>query len=127
TLLYRPLDPARAAAVVEADLRAAQFRATSNRKPAARDMVATRQAQATANEEATGAALVNFGMLVTATVTDPARLPDAKAAVDNLAATARLRLRPAYGSQDAAFAAGLPLGLVLPRHLRVPAELRDQF
>ncbi|MFW5421088.1 hypothetical protein J0910_31230 [Nocardiopsis sp. CNT-189] len=127
TLLYRPLDPARAAAVVESDLRAAQFRATSNRKPAARDMVATRQAQATANEEATGAALVNFGVLVTATVTDPARLPDAKAAVDNLAATARLRLRTAYGSQDAAFAAGLPLGLVLPRHLRVPAELRDQF
>ncbi|WP_017558031.1 SCO6880 family protein [Nocardiopsis baichengensis] len=127
TLLYRPLDPARAAAVVEADLRAAQFRATSNRKAVARDVVATRQAQATANEEATGAALLNFGMVVTATVTDPARLDDAKAAVDNLAATARLRLRPAYGSQDAAFAAGLPLGLVLPRHLRVPAELRDQF
>ncbi|GAB3205327.1 hypothetical protein SAMN02745673_00930 [Marinactinospora thermotolerans DSM 45154] len=127
SLLYRPLDPARAAAVVEADLRAAQFRATSTHRPAARDLVATRQAQATANEEAIGAALINFGIVVTATVTDPARLPEAKAAVDNLAATARLRLRPAYGSQDAAFAASLPLGLVLPRHLRVPAELRDQF
>jgi hypothetical protein len=33
-------------------------------------------------------------------------------------------LRPAYGSQDSAFAAALPLGLVLPSHLRVPAELR---
>lgn len=127
TLFYRPLDPARAAAVVEADLRAAQFRATSNRRAVARDVVDTRQAQATANEEATGAALINFGLMVTATVTDPDRLAEAKAAVDNLAATARLRLRPSYGAQDAAFAAGLPLGLVLPRHLRVPAELRDQF
>ena len=126
-LLYRPLDPARAAGAVEADLRAAHFRATSSRKPSARDVLATRQAQATANEEASGAALVNFGAVVTATVTEPSRLASAKAAVDNLSATARLRLRPAYGSQDAAFLTALPLGLVLPRHVRVPTELREQL
>lgn len=127
TLLYRPLDPARAAAIVEADLRAAEFRVTSTSKPAARDSIAVRAAAATASEEASGAALVQFGMLVTATVTDLSMAADARAAIDNLGATARLRLRPVYGSQDSAFAAALPLGLVLPKHIQVPAELREKL
>lgn len=127
TILYRPLDAARAAAIVEADLRAAEFRLTSSSKPAARDSLAVRAAAATATEEASGAGLVQFGMLVTATVNDLDRTADARAAVDNLAATARLRLRPVYGSQDSAFAAALPLGLVLPKHIRVPSELRDKL
>ncbi|HLS40969.1 MAG TPA: SCO6880 family protein, partial [Ornithinicoccus sp.] len=125
TLLYRPVDAARAAAIVEADLRAAEFRATSSSKPAARDLLATRAAAATASEEAAGAGLLNFGILVTATVLDPAREEDARAAIDSLSATARLRLRVLRGSQDSAFAGALPLGLVLPRHLKVPAEMRN--
>src|SRR5690606_25845529 len=100
TLLYRPVDAARAAAIVEADLRAAEFRLTATNKPAARDSMAARQAAATAGEEASGAGLVQFGMLVTATVTDLDKAPDARAAIDNLGAIARLRLRPVYGSQD---------------------------
>src|SRR5690606_40762173 len=51
TLLYRPIDAARAASIVEADLRAAEFRLTASDKPTARDAVATRAARATANEE----------------------------------------------------------------------------
>lgn len=127
TLLYRPIDAARAAALVEADLSAAQFRQTSRSKPAARDTLAVRAAAATASEEASGAGLVNFGALVTATVLDAEHELDARAAIDNLAATARLRLRPVYGSQDSAFAAALPLGLVLSKHLRVPSELREKL
>ncbi|WP_371029869.1 SCO6880 family protein [Pseudoclavibacter sp. JSM 162008] len=127
TLLYRPIDAARAAALVEADLSAAQFRQTSSSKPAARDALAVRAAAATASEEASGAGLVNFGALVTATVLDAEHELDARAAIDNLAATARLRLRPVYGSQDSAFAAALPLGLVLSKHLRVPSELREKL
>ncbi|WP_174522156.1 SCO6880 family protein [Arthrobacter luteolus] len=127
TLLYRPLDAAKAAAIVEADLRSAEFRVTSTSKPAARDTLAVRAAAATASEEASGAGLVQFGLLVTATVTDLTREADARAAVDNLAATARLRLRPVYGSQDSAFAAALPLGLVLPKHIKVPTELREKL
>lgn len=125
TLLYRPMDSARAARVVEQDKRNADVRATSTRRPSARVLVEQRAAAATAAEEARGAGLVNFGMLVTATVTDPERLADARATVDNLSATARLVLRPVYGSQDSAFAAALPLGLVLPRHLKVPDGVRD--
>jgi len=66
-------------------------------------------------------------MLVTATVTSPERLELARQAIDHLAPTARIQLRPVYGSQDSAFAAGLPLGLVLPSHLKVPAELRESL
>lgn len=127
SLLYRPIDAAKAAAIVEADLRAAEFRLTSTGKPAARDSLAVRAAAATASEEASGAGLVQFGMLVTATVADLDKKADARAAVDNLSATARLRLRPVYGSQDSAFAAALPLGLVLPKHVKVPSELRDKL
>lgn len=127
TLLYRPIDAAKAAAIVESDLRSAQFVATSSSKPSARAVLATRSAAATAQEEASGAGLVNFGMLVTATVLDDDRLAEAKAAIDNLAATARLRLRPVYGAQASAFAAALPLGLILPKHLKVPASMRDRL
>lgn len=127
TLLYRPIDAARAAAMVEADLRAAEFRQTSTSKPAARDVLAVRAAAATASEEAAGAGLVNFGLLVTATVLDASEAADARAAVENLSATARIRLRPVYGSQDSAFVAALPLGLVLTKHLKVPSELREKF
>lgn len=127
TWLYRPIDAARAAGIVQADLRAATFNATASDRPTARDIVGTRAAMATAQEEASGAGLVNFGMLVTATVMDPTRETDARAAIDNLSATARLRLRIVTGGQDSAFAAALPLGLVLPKHLKLPTELRGKF
>lgn len=127
TLLYKPVDAARAAGLVEADLRAAEFLASSTRKPQARDTLAVRAAAATASEEASGAGLVNFGMLVTATVIDPNKEQDVRAAIDNLSATARVRLRPVYGSQDSAFAAALPLGLVLTKHLQVPSTVREKM
>ena len=127
TLLYRPIDPARAAAIVEADVRAASFNLSASERPSARNIASTRAAFATAAEEASGSGLVNFGMLITATVTDRSRAADARAAIDNLSATARLRVRLVHGSQDSAFAAALPLGLVLPKHLQVPAKVRGQL
>lgn len=127
TLLYQPIDPARAAGMVEADLRNAEWRATATRKPQARDTLAVRAAASTAAEEAAGAGLVNFSVLITATVLDPAKEADARAAIDNLAASARLRIRPVYGSQDSAFAMALPLGLVPSRHVQVPAEIRERL
>ena len=80
----------------------------------------------TAAEEAQGAGLVNFGMVVTATVLSSSDLDDAVAVVEgNLGPSARLLLRRVYGSQDSAFASSLPLGLVLPKHLKVPEEIRE--
>jgi hypothetical protein len=127
TLLYRPMDSARGARIVEADRRDADWRVTSTPRPSARALADARAAEQAAREEARGAGLVNFGMVVTATVAGADRLPDARAAVDNLSTTARIALRPVYGSQDSAFAAGLPLGLVLPRHLKVPTEIRESL
>ncbi|MDQ3157296.1 MAG: hypothetical protein M3Q98_11305, partial [Actinomycetota bacterium] len=125
TIIYRPLDSAKAARTVEADKRNADFRINSSNRPSARATTSSRSAAATASEEAKGAGLVDFGMLITATVTSRDRMPDARAAIDNLAATARLLIRPVHGSQDSAFAACLPLGLVLQSHARIPTEIRD--
>ncbi len=132
TLLYRPVDAAHAARLVEQDKRNANFRAASSSRPSARIMLEQGAAALTAEEEARGAGLVGFAMLVTATVADVDAFDDprvavdlARGAVDNLAATARIQLRPVYGSQDSAFAAALPLGLVQEAHLTVPREFRD--
>jgi hypothetical protein len=123
TLLYQTIDSAAAARIVESDRNSANFRATSKR-PTARVLREQKSAELTAREEARGAGLVNFGMIVTATVAEEERLPVAEAAIDALSATARIQLRPVYGAQDSAFVAGLPLGLILPRHLKVPGEIR---
>ena len=39
-------------------------------------------------------------------------LDDTAAAITSLASASKLRMRPAYGAQDSAFALGLPLGVV---------------
>lgn len=127
-LLYRPHDSAAAARIVERDKKAAATRVReSGKRVRDRDLVNLESATKAAREEARGAGLANFGLVVTATVTDPDRLPVAVAAVDNLAATARVGLRRVHGSQDSAFAFGLPLGLVPTRHLQVPAEVREHL
>ncbi len=64
-------------------------------------------------------------MLVTTTVLEQQQLPLATAALANLAPTARISLRPVWGSQDSAFAAALPVGLFLPAHLKVPEAIRQ--
>ena len=125
TLLYRPVEPGIAAGIVEADKRNADFRVTAQSRPTARAMTDQKAAAATAQEEAKGAGLTNFGMVVTATVFNKNGLDEAKAAINNLSAGARILLRPQYGSQDSAFAAALPIGLIIPKHLKVPAIVRE--
>lgn len=127
TLLYRPIDPGRAKAIVESDVRSSNFRISSTAKPATRDVFSARAAQATANEEASGAGLVMFGVLVTATINDAERVADARATVENLGASAKLRLRPVYGSQDSAFAFSLPLGLIPNRHISAPSRMKEKL
>lgn len=125
TLLYRPHSPSESARLVERDRKDALYKAQQSRIAQARDSVELRAADQSAREEATGAGLIRFGLLLTATVLEEEHLPLASAAVDNLAATARIRLRRMYGAQSAAFAAALPLGVVLGDHLRVPQSVRN--
>ena len=85
---------------------------------AARDQMA-------AAEEAAGAGLTRFSLLVTATVTDPALLPHVADLIDQAGGASRLQLRRVYAGQSAAFAACLGIGLVLSSHVAVPAVVRQ--
>lgn len=114
TVLYRPLDSAKAPDAVASDVNKAAAQITASRNPTERMRRELEQARQTSQEEASGAGILDFGVVVTATVSGPGAEEDlavASAAVENLAGGSRLMVRPAYGSQDAAFALGLPLGL----------------
>ena len=124
-LLYRPYDTGAAVRVVEADRRDAAFAASGRRIGRARDALSVQAAEKSAEEEAVGAGVVRFAMVVTATVMSPEQVPMAASVVDTLGTTSRLRLRRAYGCQAGTFAVGLPLGLVSSAHLRVPQALRE--
>lgn len=139
TILYRPIDVAKAAAAVHSDVNAANFNMTSSRNPMAGQMLAAQRASKTAAEEAAGAGLLNFGLLVTATLSNSqARSAiaagqdgftwleaEAESDVMRCSQHAKVQLRRAYGSQDVAFAAALPIGHVLSRHLALPEMMQE--
>ncbi|WP_030185952.1 SCO6880 family protein [Streptomyces sp. NRRL S-813] len=125
TLLYRPHTRAESAHVVQQDYKNALFNAQQSQIGQARDDAEVTAARRTSEEQAQGHGVVRFGLLITATVSSATELPKAAAAVDNLAPAARIAVRPVYGSQAAAFAAALPLGLVLPLHTALPQTVRD--
>jgi len=125
TLIYRPQSAESARRMVERDVRDARTQATARSRPQAHDATMLRAASKAAEEEAQGAGLVRFGIIVTATVTDEAALPRAASTISMLTAPTKLRLRLARYNQAASFAAGLPLGLVLPAHLALPEWARD--
>ena len=125
TLIYRPQSAESARRMVERDVRDARTQATARTRPQAHDATMLRAAEKAAQEEAQGAGLVRFGIIVTATVTDEAALPRAASTISMLTAPTKLRLRLARYTQAASFAAGLPLGLVLPAHLALPEWARD--
>ncbi|MEV0732374.1 SCO6880 family protein [Polymorphospora sp. NPDC050346] len=120
TLLYRPYRPHEAARLVENDKRDARFLASKKSRPSARDLTDLAAATQAAEEEAAGAGVIRFAVLVTATVAEPDQLDEATAVIRARAGEARLTLRPMHGSQAAGFAAGLPAGVVLPTHATIP-------
>lgn len=128
TLIYRPHDPASAARVADADVRTAVGRANlrSGEGRAAESLGLTAARQAAA-EQAAGAGLLRFSMLVTATVDDPAKLSQAAEIIDQLGPACQLRLRRCFFSQAAAFTAALGVGVVLPKHVAVPDVVRDNL
>ncbi|CED91295.1 SCO6880 family protein [Actinomyces succiniciruminis] len=121
TIMYKPMDSAKAPDVVERDVdKAANKRRTATR-PTARMDRDLAQARKTSEEEASGASILDFGLVMTATVVDDgqsdphAQLADASSAMESLAGSSRLTVRTAYGAQDSAFALTLPLGLTPQR------------
>jgi hypothetical protein len=113
TLLYRPIDSGSAARIVENDRNTVNFLLSDEKRPSHRLLQERAMAEANAVDEAQGAGLVEIGLLVTATVVDEQDLDAARWAVVPLASKARVTLRPVYGGQAAAFAAALPIGVLL--------------
>lgn len=126
-LMYRPVDVSKTADVAEADLNQALARANNQSRPTARAQIEIAQAQKTAQEEASGAGLVNFGVVVSATGSSRAELDQIRSTVTALAASSRLRIRPVYGAQDAGFAISLPLGLIPVQHAAVASMMAGKM
>lgn len=125
TMVYRPLAPHVAAARVDRAVRDTHFRVNSSPRPAARDQLQVRAAEQAAYEEARGAGVLRFSMIVTATVLEGQDLERASTAVERAAGRARVQLRPATSQQSTAFLASLPLGLHLADHSNLPTFVRD--
>lgn len=124
TLVYRPHSPGEAARIVDYDVRTAHFVQTTNRT-VARDVASIRAAEQSAREEAEGAGVTRFTMLVAVTMASAEDLDEVETIIDGLEGTARLQLRPVYAAQPAAFAATLPTGIVLPEHASIPSSIRE--
>lgn len=128
TLIYRPHDPASATRVADSDVRTAVGRATARAgEGRATESLALASARQSAAEQAAGAGLVRFSLLVTATVDNPSKLGAAAEIIDQLGPACQLRLRRCYFSQAAAFTAALGVGVVLSKHVKVPALVRDNL
>lgn len=119
TLIYRPIPSEDAGDMVVNDSTSARYRATKANADE-RAAMEFRQAKATEREEAEGAGLVRFGMIVTATTRREDKLDEMVTAVEARGrSSGRIRLRRAWATQASAFAAGLPLGVVLPEQISV--------
>jgi hypothetical protein len=122
TLQYRIMPAAQAARMIESEVQAAGFRAAlkakTGRDSTARDTADAARAAQAAREEAAGAGVVMVGVYVTVTVLDEADLPSARSFTVAAADASQIRVRPAWGSQSAVFAAGLPCGICPPEMAR---------
>lgn len=127
SIIYRPLPAARAARAVESNYNAAKGRKADANRPKAAHSISVDDADRARYAAAAGHGVFDFSIVVTTTAENARTLlPKAKAAVAGLAPNARLRLRPYNGVQAAMFAQGLgPLGLVMDKHLRLPAALTN--
>ena len=63
--------------------------------------------------------------LLCAPSVDPEDIAVTQSTLTTLSGQARLRLRPCWGMHDTAFVAGLPLGIVLPERMALPAFMRE--
>ena len=117
TVVFHILPPDKTAFMAEQNRQRAANRVSREKRASISAMSRINKANRQAIEIDRGAAIVFFGLLVTATVRagddERIRLEQAAHAVEGAAGSAKIDLRPCYGAQDTAFAASLPLGLNL--------------
>lgn len=128
TLLYRPVDAGRTAETVDRDYKSAINRAGRRKGLVhAHDSADLRSARQATEEEADGAGVVSFSVLVTVTVTDDAAFDRACTTIERAGRGARFRLSPVRGAQAAAFAGALGIGLSLPDLSVLPHVAREHI
>lgn len=115
TLAYRVLDPHEGEQVLEREISHAQQRAEATAHVRGRERWSQREdrrrAEAAAAQAASGAQVVDWTLMVTATAPRVEDLPAVRQELDRVVKAMRgLRMRPAYGAQSAVFTAGLPIG-----------------
>ncbi|MFX0578795.1 SCO6880 family protein [Nocardia nepalensis] len=119
-IVYRLHSAAEATTLVDSDFRDAVAAEQTERGIAsASARIRVGNTQAAREEQARGAGLTRFGALVTVTDHLEGDLPGIEASVKAMAAASRLGVRRCYGSQAAAFAASLGIGLILPEHTSI--------
>ena len=123
TLLFRPIPSSRTSVLVQQEQKDAVWAGSQSRFDA---RAAQRRAAAakTAAEEAQGAGLERFGLIVTVSVRDKEELRFWDRQVPALLTPAKLRVRTALAHQAVTFQAGLPLGIVLADHMLIPESIR---
>lgn len=128
-ILYRPLDLTQAEKAVNDDIRHTHHAVDNpprGGRPTPAAVTDADRAVKTAAEEAEGAAVLDFALVVTATVTDPDRLREARAVVTQLAHGSKLLIRTARACQASAFAFALPLGLIPEHHSALPTAVKER-
>lgn len=117
TVIYRLHSAGDAARMVDSDFRDALAAEQTERGIAsAAASIRVANTSAARQEQAEGAGLTRFGMLITVSDRLDADMPGIEASVQAMAAASRLGIRRCYGYQAAAFAAGLGIGVILPEH-----------
>ncbi|GHI04642.1 SCO6880 family protein [Streptomyces cellostaticus] len=115
TISYRVLDPYEGEAVLEREISHAHHRAQATAEFKGRAKWSQKadyqRAETAAAQVASGAQVVDWTLMVTATTRSAADLPAMRQELERaVKATRGIRMRPAYGAQASVFAAGLPLG-----------------
>jgi hypothetical protein len=117
TLIYRPFTAGDATKQVNREHKDAL--AAVNQKTGLVSASAEMRVQTTEQarqEQVRGAGLVRYSALMTITCAAGTEIATSSAILESLSARAMLRLVRAYGEQDAAFAAGLGVGVLLGDH-----------
>ncbi|MEY9210582.1 hypothetical protein NI17_024165 (plasmid) [Thermobifida halotolerans] len=121
TVLYRTLSREEAGSVLKREQDAASARRVyqykTGRDPSARDEADAARAEQAAAEEAQGAGLCEFSLFITTTAGSLEELEEARRHVEQAASQSRLRIRPCWGGQAAAFAVGLGVAGLYPPDL----------
>ncbi|MGW8527004.1 SCO6880 family protein [Nocardiopsis sp. NPDC055824] len=121
TLLYRTLSREEAGSVLKREQDASTARRIyhhkTGRDPSARDEADAARAERAAAEEAQGAGLTEFSLFVTTTCSSFEELEEARRHIAQAASQSRLRMRPCWGGQAAAFAIGLGVAGLYPPDL----------